>query len=261
MRGHRSAAFMDGQPTGPTVHREGYFHPAPNVYPGHSWRFKSAPSETLPGRISAHDFPSLQDSGDASSTAATSTQQAASTWAGQFGLQGSEPTLPDGQAWLTPRFPSLRPRNTGGISRSERVHGYSVPKRMSPEQQDLLFCSEALQRSRFAGLTTAEAQLFTLEPVRFSPEPKVGGVAFDNRTSWFAIAFGGSLLNTMSAHRLDIFRHEKWVDLHGSDAEKDEKDPVGDGIWGWGNPKVRRALRPGLSLADAILKEALKGRW
>lgn len=215
----------------------------------------------LPGRVSAHDFPSLQDSGDAFSKSATSAQQGASTWASQFGLQGSEPILPDGQAWLTPRFPSLRPRNTGGISRSEKVDGYFVPKRMSPEQQDLLFCSEALQRSRLAGLTTAEAQLFTLEPVQFSPEPKVGGVAFDDGTSWFTNAFGESLLSTVPAHRLDIFRHEKWIDLVGNETEGDEKDTVGNGLWGWGNPDVRRALRPGLSLADAILKEALKGRW
>lgn len=222
----------------------GYINPAPNLYPGHSW-----PTQLSPGAVDNTNFPVLPPATDGSSAPA---QNVGPTWASQFGLEGLTPPMQDGEIWLTPRFPNLKPKNTGMISEPQRK--FYVPRNPKPMHLDVLFTSEALQRNRFAGLTTAEAQLFA---AAHSEDEKKKKAVPGQPNAWFQEAFGSEILNTSSLGWVSILRTERWVPFLR------KLDPNGPetNIWAWENERVVNAVKPSVVLADAILQIAFKGRW
>lgn len=172
------------------------------------------------------------------------------TWAEQFGLHDIEPRCADDDIWLAPRFPYCHPERTGTVSKP--VTTGTIP-RPTPAELDILFSSEAIQRNRFAGLTTVEAQLFTLPPINTDEEEHLTG-------NWFNHNFHSDMIDTPFEEMLAVLQPPRWVAFrrHIDARGVATQGPIYEDnrhVWSWDNDFVANAVRPGLVLADRILKE------
>lgn len=186
-------------------------------------------------------------------------QAAQNPWTRHYGLEGLEPPLNDAESWIAPRLPALTAAVTGTITHPANGIAHDLAKKPSDEELDVLFTSERLQLSRFAGLTTAEAQAYA----SCSVSPGALQSQF-TQGNWFEKAFGCRMITQTYSVWLSVFRNERWKAFSKPMRETIEDYRGGHGGDVWHHPnnvRLRDALGPSIQMANLVLREACKGQW
>lgn len=131
-----------------------------------------------------------------------------------------------------------------------------------PEELDRLFLTERLQLSRFRGLRTWEAQIFT-EHAQLGAAEKQPPVKARPDPNWFLRAFGEAMIQRSPSHFLEIFQEGHWLGIHKSILDSiPEAEGVNDtDRWNIKCPPLWNQISVCVDLADRILGLACETKW
>lgn len=155
-----------------------------------------------------------------------------------FGLKGNEPTL----------LPVGLSQPTADLTEAK----------LKPELYDKLLLSERTQISRFKGLRTWEAQLFSLVDVYQPPREDA---------SWFEDWVPSRQIKVNENQHLKIFAKDRWLDNIPQTGTKNlptviKGKPIADKqLWSVDCEPFWDELKVCVELADRILKHSFKGSW
>jgi hypothetical protein len=131
-----------------------------------------------------------------------------------------------------------------------------------PEELDRLFLTERLQLSRFRGLRTWEAQIFT-EHAQLGAADKQPLVNVRPDPNWFLRAFGEAMIQRNPSHFLEIFRESHWLGINKAILDD---VPKAEGVndtdrWNTKCLPLWNQIVVCIDLADRILGLACETKW
>ncbi|KAF7544857.1 hypothetical protein G7046_g9696 [Stylonectria norvegica] len=177
-----------------------------------------------------------------------------SPWASHFGLRGHEPSYHSAEhTWIAPREPPVTPSGAGNPS---PPNDYAAKPNLKPSEYDDLFLTERLQISRFKGLRTREAQLFS-QLDSYQP--------LKDAKTWSENLFEGRQIRVDETNHLNLFRKNRWLLLDRPirhTIEKINGKPIASRTgWNVHYKPLWDELSVCIELADRILKHSFKGPW